>query len=65
MKQNLTVIGIAAFCSLLFIILMWAPFTSPLTINQVIKYAAIGAILGLVFYYVGLRKTVKKKKARR
>ncbi len=63
MKQSYTLIASVIICSVLFVLLMWAPFTFSLTVGQVIKYALIGAGMGLVFYVVALRKAVSRSRA--
>lgn len=65
MKQSLTLFVTVAICSALFVVLMWVPFTYPLTASQVIKYALIGAVLGLVFYLVGIKKTATRRRVTR
>jgi hypothetical protein len=62
MKQTISVIATVAICSALFVILMWAPFTYSLTAGQIVKYALIGAALGLVFYFVAIKKAVTRRK---
>jgi hypothetical protein len=62
MKQSLTLFGTVAICSVLFVVLMWAPFTYSLTVGQIVKYALIGAGLGLIFYFVAIKKAVGRRR---
>ena len=64
MKQSFALVGTLVIFSVLLVVLMWAPFTYPMPAGQVVKYALIGAGLGLVFYLIAIRKSTRRRRSR-
>lgn len=64
MKPGPKMITMVVGCSIVFTLLMWAPFSMALSNAQLIKYPLIGAALGLALYFLNLRnRGIGKKEA--
>jgi hypothetical protein len=62
MKPAQKLIVTVLLCSVVFTLLMWAPFTIALSGSQLIRYPLIGAAMGGALYFLNLRNRGIAKK---